>query len=117
MKPTMPRYLRFTTITTLAAAMFLSLTGCVGVEVSTPRPQTQRLASTGQPSDDDQTMRAWCGVTLWAVILPIPLKLPVCKIQKGEHLDSPLYACGPLMVLGPIVHGYQGNALCGTFPN
>ncbi|KAF2391722.1 hypothetical protein [Pseudomonas frederiksbergensis] len=116
MKPTM--LLPFHTQKIAAmTAMFVFLIGCVGIEVSTPGPRTQRAALTDQPSDSDQITRAWCGVTLWAVVVPIPLKLPVCKLQMGQSMTSPLHACGPLMVLGPIVHGYEGNALCGTLPN
>lgn len=37
-------------------------------------------------------------------------------LHRHAAMASPLYACGPLMVLGPIVHGYEGNALCGVFP-
>ena len=90
----------------------LTLSGCVGVSVSTRKPGDQY-----EQADSGETHREWCGVTLWAVIVPIPLKLPVCKMRSGETFVTPMYACGPLMILGPIVHGYQGNALCGVFPN
>ena len=114
MKPTMS--LQFhTKIITAIAAMSLSLTGCVGVVVSIPEPERERIPLTYQQTDSDLTTRAWCGLTLWAVIVPIPLKLPVCKLHQGQSLTSPFYACGPLMTLGPIFHGYAGNALCGKF--
>ncbi|WP_256735540.1 hypothetical protein [Pseudomonas sp. dw_612] len=116
MKPTMLLPFHTRKITAITA-MFLFLTGCVGIEVSTFGRETQRASLIDPPSDSDQTTRVWCGVTLWAVVVPIPLKLPVCKLQKGQSLTSPMYACGPLMVLGPIVHGYEGNALCGVFPD
>lgn len=70
---------------------------------------------------------AWCGITLWALI-PIPLKLPVCEnymeatyvnneptsvtvhLKKGNSI----YACGPFMwVAMGLMHGYEGNFLCG----
>jgi len=41
----------------------------------------------------------------------------IVLLYAKQTVPSPFYACGPLMVLGPIVHGYQGNALCGVFPN
>lgn len=92
-------------------AMALTLSGCVGVSVS-----TREAGSQYERADSEETQREWCGVTLWAVIVPIPLMLPVCKVRPGQSMASPLYACGPLMVLGPIMHGYEGNALCGVFP-
>lgn len=113
MKPTLSlqhRTRKFIALTTLS----LFLSGCVGVTVSMPEAQSSRT-SYDEDSDSDTT-REWCGVTLWALIVPIPLKLPVCKLHPGQSLNSPFYACGPLMVLGPIVHGYEGNALCGVFP-
>ncbi|WP_246883564.1 hypothetical protein [Pseudomonas protegens] len=77
--------------------------------------------------------RQWCGTTLLAEILPIPLKLPVCEscsatsygndingvevplLHSNQKISSDFYTCGPFMFLGPIVHGYQGNAVCGVF--
>lgn len=79
--------------------------------------------------------REWFGITVWALIIPLPLKLPVCAsyseqsfgrdaygdeivlLNSKQTVLSPFYACGPFMVLGPVVHRYQGNALCGVFPN
>ncbi|MCE6978142.1 hypothetical protein EI534_12240 [Pseudomonas frederiksbergensis] len=114
MKPTMR--LPFHTKKIIAiTAMFLSLSGCVGGVVTTPEPERERIPLTYQKTDGDLTTRAWCGVTLWAVIVPVPLKLPVCKLHEGQSLTSSFYACGPLMALGPISHGYKGNALCGVF--
>ena len=70
------------------------------------------------------------------VVLPVPLKLPVCstyteaafghdrfgdervlmytthRVDKNPYLN----ACGPFMFLAPIMHGYEGNALCGRLP-
>lgn len=113
MKPTMQLHAKkITAITTL----LLFLSGCVGVVVSVPEEHKIYTPLTDQKTDSDLTTRAWCGVTLWAVVVPIPLKLPVCKLHVGQSLTSPFYACGPLMILGPIAHGYQGNALCGVFP-
>lgn len=114
MKPTLSfqrHTKKFIALTTLS----LFLSGCVGVVVSMPEEQSSRTRLIEEETDSDTT-REWCGVTLWAVIVPIPLKLPVCKLHQGQSLTSPLYACGPLMILGPIVHGYEGNALCGMFP-
>jgi hypothetical protein len=84
-----------------------SLTGCIGYTLKTPDPYTR---------SGDKTTREWCGITLWALILPIPLMLPVCKMYKDQKFNSDFYACGPLMFLGPLVHSYKGNALCGKFP-
>jgi len=114
MKPTM-RLPFHTKKIIVITAMFLSLSGCVGAVVTTPEPERERIPLTYQKTDGDLTTRAWCGVTLWAVIVPVPLKLPVCKLHEGQSLTSPFYACGPLMTLGPIFHGYKGNALCGKF--
>jgi len=93
---------------------------------STP-PQITRTAKS-------TPVREWCGITVWALVVPVPLKLPVCTsyseqsfgkdefgneavlLNTQQKVSSPLYACGPFMMLGPIVHGYQGNALCGVFP-
>ncbi|MNY27532.1 hypothetical protein D3C86_1614440 [compost metagenome] len=94
---------------TALTTIFLILNGCVGVRVEVPEPVNPRLVN------KDVTTRAWCGVSLWAVIAPIPLKLPVCKLYEGQKLTTPFYACGPFMLLGPIVHGYEGNMLCGKF--
>ncbi|MFJ2479810.1 hypothetical protein ACIOWE_05990 [Pseudomonas sp. NPDC087598] len=93
-------------------ALTLTLTGCVGASVSTLEP----VPRSAPQNSSVETKREWCGVTLWAVVVPVPLKLPVCKLQNGQHLSDPLYACGPLMFWGPLLHGYEGNALCGVFP-
>ncbi|POA50402.1 hypothetical protein C1893_02325 [Pseudomonas sp. MPR-ANC1] len=92
-------------------ALILMLTGCVGASVSTLGP----LPHSEQQTVAAETPREWCGITLWAVV-PIPLKLPVCKLQSGQHMSNPLYACGPFMYWGPLLYGYKGNALCGVFP-
>lgn len=91
-------------------------------------PQITRTATSAP-------IREWCGITVWVLVIPVPLKLPVCHsyseqsfgsdefgretvlLNTKQAVPSPLYACGPLMVLGPIVHGYEGNALCGVFPD
>lgn len=98
--------------TVIAACVYLA--GCVGATVEIPDTETG-VPLTPQEEADDQTTRVWCGVTLWAVIVPIPLKLPVCKLHKNQILTSPFYACGPLMFLAPISHNYEGNMLCGKF--
>lgn len=132
-------------ISATATILCLCLSACVGVGISLPEkvtlktdayraqsyrsitPQITRTA-TSTPT------REWCGITVWALVIPVPLKLPVCNsyyeqsfgsdefgrevvlLNTQQTVPSPLYACGPLMVLGPIVHGYEGNALCGVFP-
>ncbi|VEF13067.1 Uncharacterised protein [Pseudomonas fluorescens] len=132
--------------TTFIAALGFSLSGCVGAIVALPQKNTQRtdeykaVSARSMPPAVTRTVqstptREWCGITVWALIIPVPLKLPVCSSYSEEFfgrdasgneivllyakqtVPSPFYACGPLMVLGPIVHGYQGNALCGVFPN
>lgn len=114
MKPTLS-LLRHTKNIIALTTLSLFLSGCIGVSVSMPEGQSSQTSLTDEESDSDTT-REWCGVTLWALIVPIPLKLPVCKLHKGQSISSPFYACGPLMILGPISHGYEGNALCGMFP-
>ncbi|UVL29183.1 hypothetical protein [Pseudomonas donghuensis] len=123
-------------------AMLLSLTGCVGATVVLPHKDTYPTAahrilrlknitpviSTTQKSTEPHQ---WCGVTLWAVILPIPLQLPVCDVYSEEgygadvngqqvllqrteqNISSPMYACGPFMFMGNVLHYYEGNAICG----
>ncbi|WP_054051169.1 hypothetical protein [Pseudomonas nunensis] len=99
------------------AVTSLLLNGCVGVVVSLPdEEQRSHVPLTEQKTDSDLTTRAWCGVTLWAVIVPIPLKLPVCQLHVGQSLTSPFYACGPFMFLGGMSNGYEGHFLCGKFP-
>ncbi len=129
----------------LVSTICLSLTACVGVGISLPEKVTLKTdAYRAQsyrsfPPQITRTARStptreWCGITVWALVIPVPLKLPVCNsydeqsfgsdefgrevvlLNTQQTVPSPLYACGPLMVLGPIVHGYEGNALCGVFP-
>jgi hypothetical protein len=95
---------------TAMTTMFLCLVSCVGVTVSVPEKETY------QQFNKEVTTRAWCGVTLWAVVVPIPLKLPVCELYKDQSLTTPFYACGPFMFMGHFVHGYEGYVLCGVFP-
>lgn len=130
----------------LVSTICLSLTACVGVGVSLPEKTTlktdayraQSYRSTPPQitrTSKSTPVREWCGVTVWALVVPVPLKLPVCTsyseqsfgkdefgneavlLNTQQKVPSPLYACGPFMMLGSIVHGYQGNALCGVFPD
>ncbi|AIL61331.1 hypothetical protein [Pseudomonas alkylphenolica] len=89
------------------------LGGCFGVSVSVPEKESQYMAE--RYTESDATSNVWCGVTLVVVVVPIPLKLPVCSLKPGQKLTTPFYACGPFMFLGPLVHSYSGNALCGKF--
>ncbi|AQT93179.1 hypothetical protein B1R45_07805 [Pseudomonas azotoformans] len=89
----------------LAALSISCLTGCLGAQLSVPGNNHYVANHQNPPA------RTWCGMTLW-IGIPIPLKLPVCRTRPSP---SPLYACGPLMFLGPLVHGYEGNFLCGKF--
>lgn len=129
----------------LTAALGFCLSGCVGAIVALPEKTTLRtdehkaLSARSINPNITRTERSiptreWCGITVWALVIPVPLKLPVCTsyfeqsfgsdefgkevvlLNSKQKVTSPFYACGPLMVLGPIVHGYQGNALCGVFP-
>ncbi|AWM94520.1 hypothetical protein DJ564_28935 [Pseudomonas sp. 31-12] len=129
----------------VTTALIFCLTGCVGVLVAVPEKTTLKTDAyrdlTYQSSTPVITStvkssptREWCGITLWAVIIPVPLKLPVCEsyyeqsfgndvfgntvvlLNSEQKVPEPFYTCGPFMVLGPISHGYEGNALCGTFP-
>lgn len=130
-----------TLVTTMAA---LGLYGCVGAWVDMPEEQVTKTAAhqalignSMKPvitrTQKSTAERQWCGTTVWAVILPIPLKLPVCEsysatsygndisgieaplLYSSRKVSSEFYACGPFMFLGPIMHGYQGNAVCGMF--
>ncbi|WP_233322325.1 hypothetical protein [Pseudomonas sp. Au-Pse12] len=128
----------------LAALAALGLCGCVGAWVDMPEEQVTKTAAHQTLIGNAMTPvitrtqkstpeRQWCGTTVWAVILPIPLKLPVCEsysatsygndiggieaplLYSSHKISSEFYACGPFMFLGPIMHGYQGNAVCGVF--
>ncbi|CAH0169266.1 hypothetical protein ACYSTU_21720 [Pseudomonas glycinis] len=130
----------------LIAAMSFYLSGCVGAIVALPEKTTLRtdeykalsarsLTPAITRTAQSAPTREWCGITVWALIIPVPLKLPVCTsyseqsfgsdesgneivlLYSKQTVPSPFYACGPFMMLGPIVHGYQGNALCGVFPD
>ncbi|KAF0867481.1 hypothetical protein PLD_00960 [Pseudomonas sp. LD120] len=135
------------TITSLLASTLtaLSLCGCVGAWVDMPDKRVSRTAAHTQLIDSGKTPvitrtektaseRHWCGTTLWAVIIPIPLKLPVCEsyssataygndingvetplLHSSQKMASDFYACGPFLFLGPIMHSYRGNAICGSF--
>ncbi|MFJ2384717.1 hypothetical protein [Pseudomonas protegens] len=128
----------------LAALTALGLCGCVGAWMDMPERQVtktdahQTLVGHSMTPVITRTQkspaeRQWCGTTVLLVILPIPLKLPVCEsysatsygndingaeaalLYVNQKVSSDFYACGPFMFLGPIAHGYQGNALCGRF--
>ncbi|WP_426204720.1 hypothetical protein [Pseudomonas sp. TWP3-1] len=130
----------------LVSTLCFSLTACVGVGLSFPEKITLKTDAykaqssrsiTPQISRSSRSTptREWCGITVWALIVPVPLKLPVCEsyyeqsfgndqfgreavlLNTQQKVPSPLYACGPFMVLAPIFHGYEGNALCGVFPD
>lgn len=130
----------------LVSTICLSLPACVGVGISFPEKTTLKTDAYKAQSyrslppqitrtSKSTPVREWCGVTVWALVVPVPLKLPVCTsyfeqsfgkdefgneavlLNTQQKVPSPLYACGPFMILGPIVHGYQGNALCGVFPD
>lgn len=131
--------------TTLVALSFC-LSGCVGAIVALPEKttlKTDEFKALNARSIHPAVTRIvqstptseWCGITVWALIIPVPLKLPVCSsyseqsfgrdaygdeivlLNSKQTVPSPFYACGPFMMLGPVVHSYQGNALCGVFPN
>ncbi|QBF28945.1 hypothetical protein EXN22_25855 [Pseudomonas tructae] len=126
----------------VVVAILLSLTGCVGATVVLPEKQTsptgahrilrlKNITPKVSKSEKYNVTREWCGVTLWAVVVPVPLLLPVCRtyseVAYGPDIDgdqvvlfnarqtisSPMYACGPMMILAPIIHGYEGNQICG----
>ncbi|PWB32787.1 hypothetical protein DCO47_15925 [Pseudomonas sp. NDM] len=130
----------------LIAVLGLCLSGCVGAIVALPEKTTIRtdqykaltarsLTPAITRTAQSTPTREWCGITVWALIIPVPLNLPVCAsyseqsfgsdesgneivlLYSKQTVPSPFYACGPFMMLGPLVHGYQGNALCGVFPN
>ncbi|MFP0195356.1 hypothetical protein ACKJSM_09310 [Pseudomonas sp. PHC1] len=130
----------------MTAALCLCLSGCIGAIVSLPEKTTAKTDAYRAQSYRSVTpqisrtvtstpTREWCGITVWALVIPVPLKLPVCTsyqeqsfgsdetgnevvlLNTQQKVPSPFYACGPLMTLGPIVQGYQGNALCGVFPD
>lgn len=129
----------------VSAFLALSLTGCVGAWVDTTSKTTSKssahdqLTSYGEKplitrSEKSPSTREWCGTTLLVVIIPIPLKLPVCEsyseiaygknvygvekplLYTSQSMTSTFYACGPFMFMAPLMHRYQGNALCGAIP-
>lgn len=122
----------------------LILSGCVGVGVTTGNNKYSenindvniKKYSNPKPWDGvnhipDETVTVksefeWCGITIMAIIIPIPLWLPVCKsytdvtfvnnqpstitIVRPNHI---LYACGPGVWLGTgFMHGYDGPQFC-----
>ena len=96
--------------TLLAFVLITCLAGCVGAQLSVPDQKNEAVPD-HRESSAKETEREWCGMTLW-VGLPLPLKLPVCQSRPPP---SYLYACGPFMFLGPIMHSYEGNFFCGKF--
>lgn len=132
------RALAFTGIAT-------ALTGCVGVVINTPEQSIHRSypheryprASQETPTRVTGTERSWerrewCGIKVVVAVIPIPLQLPLCTSYQetsydGDAEGSPVilkttqtmkgqfYGCGPLMMMGPIMHTYRGNIFCGTF--
>ncbi|KJK09417.1 MULTISPECIES: hypothetical protein [Pseudomonas] len=132
-------------LTVVALTMMLCLTGCVGATVALPYKQTypsqadQPLRLNASPpvirkTQKSDVTRQWCGITVWALIVPIPLQLPVCESYSEEaygadangeqvilfntkqRIRPTLYACGPIMILGSIASRYEGNAFCGSLP-
>lgn len=127
-----------------AMALTASISGCVGVMVNMPEQTlaetSERRSLLGKGIDPVTTMtertsqqREWCGITVMVVVLPVPLKLPVCEsytetsygtdpqgtpiplVKTSQRLQSQFYGCGPFMGMGAIMHSYRGNLLCGTF--
>lgn len=121
------------------------LSGCVGITITAPEKQKilsyddrHLLKQEPEPVISKVVIhnqrREWCGATLWALGLPIPLKLPVCQsfeetsygvdnrgravplVISRQEMQSPFYGCGPLMGLSAIIHGYKGNIFCGMLP-
>ncbi len=115
--------------------LMMGLSGCVGMYVSETlvtssseivKPEYGPVSNTFTGPVKESYGNKWCGVSLMVVAIPIPLMLPVCEsyreteYKNGEPIETtlveikePLYACGPLMWLGPAFHGYEGNILCG----
>ncbi|MBV6290100.1 hypothetical protein KUO17_24255 [Pseudomonas sp. MAFF 301350] len=131
----------------MAALALLCLSGCVGVKFASPQTRVEKTEAYNQLLGRDTTpvitrtqrsdsTRQWCGISLWLIVLPVPLKLPVCStyteaafgndrfgdervlVYTTHSVDQDPYlnACGPFMFLAPIMHGYEGNALCGRIP-
>ncbi|WP_313326408.1 hypothetical protein [Pseudomonas qingdaonensis] len=131
----------------MTALALVCLNGCVGFKSASPQTRVEKTDTYRQLLGRDitphitRTERSeatweWCGISLWLVVLPVPLKLPVCStyteaafghdrfgdervlmytthsVDKNPYLN----ACGPFMFLAPIMHGYEGNALCGRLP-
>ena len=129
----------------IAVVIAALLMGCVGVVV--PSSETRGIDITRQyrlhemsperawdkephVADGKQTVdsvRKWCGIVLVAVIVPIPLMLPVCEsyIEAAYEGGTPksatlhrirydLYACGPFMWVAALDRSYRGGILCGA---
>lgn len=111
------------------------LTACVGIEsIKTATPESSPIERTEYSkyvSDDKNltppwagtahsengsvqfnTQKSWCGVAVWAAIIPIPLILPVCKSYTEVSFENntpktitrvdtkeTTYACGPGFLL------------------
>ncbi|WP_407364491.1 hypothetical protein HKW97_25015 (plasmid) [Pseudomonas luteola] len=109
----------------LCVIALMILNGCVGIHTEFQQSKISHATDTyhingsehlwsesEHPKNGRVTLESeqrWCGVTLWAVILPVPLKLPVCKEyikvefennmpvtrKKGWVSIDNFYACGP----------------------
>ena len=91
-------------------AMTSVLTGCIGASVLVPKSNPRQVEHAREPQEGHK----WCGISLWLVFFPVPLMLPVCKIDT--ELTSDFYSCGPLMHFAKLGAHYKGNALCGRMP-
>ncbi|NKQ13632.1 hypothetical protein [Pseudomonas sp. SST3] len=119
----------------------ISVGGCVGIHTDIQQSKTSKAASiyyangakhfwskSEHPENGSVTLkseRKWCGATLWAIV-PIPLKLPVCKsyIKVSFENNEPatrhegwvslgsFYGCGPGVWLGSLISNGKEASFC-----
>ncbi|MGE8359478.1 hypothetical protein [Pseudomonas sp.] len=122
-------------------ALLISIGGCVGIHTDAQQSKTSkapdiyytngvkhRWSESDHPVNGDITLnseRKWCGATLWAIV-PIPLKLPVCKeyakvnfqnnepttLDEGWVTSGRFYGCGPGVWLGSSISNGMEPAFC-----
>ncbi|WP_339414286.1 hypothetical protein [Pseudomonas sp. EA_35y_Pfl2_R5] len=127
--------------TTALCILLITLYGCVGIHTDTQKSKTSKApdlyylngtkhhwSKSDHPENGDVTLesdRKWCGATVWAIV-PIPLKLPVCKNYKKVSFQNNepttltegwvnignFYGCGPGVWLGSAISNGKTASFC-----
>ena len=127
--------------TLLLLITLMSISGCVGIHTETQKSKTSQAtdifyengtkklwSQSEHPKNGSVTLESeqkWCGATLWAII-PIPLKLPVCKKyttvsfennepatrNEGWVNTGSFYGCGPGVWLGSGISNGKTASFC-----